>query len=96
MFHAQIEASQPVQVLKSNVQPPCRIFTEHQILTIGQGESLFVCTLHCGLHRGAQSGFCLIDQFRNRQFANFGFQANVQCCGAALAMWGCHNALRIS
>ncbi|MNJ77353.1 hypothetical protein D3C77_748350 [compost metagenome] len=53
MFHAQGEAAQPVQALQGQVQTSRGVFTEHQVLAVGQGKGLFIRALYRSLYGSA-------------------------------------------
>ncbi|MNY32429.1 hypothetical protein D3C86_1666440 [compost metagenome] len=75
---------------QGHVQASGSIFTEHQVLTVGQSEGLFVGPLYCGLYGSAERSFYLIDDRDQRQFVQMRAQTNAQFRRAALAM-GCRN-----
>lgn len=63
MFHAHVESRHPVQSMQGLMQAPRGILAEHQVLTIGQGEGLFIGTFHRSLHRRSQGRLGRVDQF---------------------------------
>lgn len=54
MFHPQAEPLYPLHFPQRLVQAPGGILAEHQVLSIGQGERLFVCALYRCLYRRTQ------------------------------------------
>lgn len=67
--------------LQGAVQPTHRVFAEHQVLSVGEGEGLLVGAFHRSLHRGAEGAFAEIRQL---------FQGQSDAvCRCALLRWLC-------
>jgi hypothetical protein len=64
--HSQMELVNPGCTAKGEIQSACGVFTEHQVLSIGEGEGLFVGALYCGLHGGAEGRFGVVDDRAQR------------------------------
>lgn len=66
MYHTQLEGRGPFHLSQRFMQAAGGIFAEHQVLSVGQGECLFVCAFHGCLNGGAQACLNLVDQLRDR------------------------------
>ena len=82
----QVESIDSWNAFKSGVQASSRIFAEHQILAVGQGEGLLVGAFNRGLNRSAERHFCIIDDRDQRKRIAVIVQTQPQMCGAALAV----------
>ncbi|MNH34170.1 hypothetical protein D3C81_1270840 [compost metagenome] len=74
------------------MQASCGVLAEHQVLSVGQGESLFVCAFHCGLNRCPQAGLYAIDQFGDWQHLLIAAQPYLDMRATPLAMGRRHDA----
>lgn len=72
--------------LQGAVQPAHRVFAEHQVLSVGEGEGLLVGAFHRSLHRGAEGAFAEIRQLFQGQSDAVFRQADAQVRAAALAV----------
>jgi len=61
------EVGQATILVETLLQLAAGVFDKHQILTIEQGELLFVFALHSSLDRGLQRVFNRVDQIGNRE-----------------------------
>ena len=75
MNDAYIQGNDVGRPTQSRTESPCGVFAEHQVLSVGQGERLFIGSLDCGLHSGAEGRFGFIDERQQRQFFCVGVQA---------------------
>lgn len=61
MDHANVKLVDAGCALQCQVEAARGVFTEHQVLPIGESECLLVGSLYCGLHGGAEGCFSVID-----------------------------------
>ena len=73
--HFQMEGFDGIRAFQGEVQAAGRVFAEHQVLPVGQGEGLLVRALYSGLYGGTECGFGIVDQLGQRQFSTL--QLNV-------------------
>lgn len=93
MFHPQAEPLYPPHLPQRLVQTPGGILTEHQVLSIGQGERLFVCALYRCLYRRTQGTLQRVDQLGERQVLQVLSQSYSDLGLAALTMGRSDDAL---
>ena len=84
--HSQLKCADTGSTSQGQIQAACRVFAEHQVLPVGEGEGLFVCAFHGGLYGGAEGSFSVIDDHAKRKLINEVVEVKVQLCCAALAV----------
>lgn len=74
------------QLAQGAVQTACGVFAEHQVLSVGKGEGLFVGAFYSRLYRCAEGVFGTVDQCQHGQVDAAWRQAQLQGRRAALAV----------
>lgn len=64
---AYVESVDTGRAFQGQIQSASGVLAEHQVLPIGQGEGLFIGTLHGGLYGSAECRFGVIDECNQRQ-----------------------------
>lgn len=65
--HTNVEGIDAGGAFQGLIQTACGVFAEHQVLTIGQGEGLFVGAFYCCLNSCTECGFGVVDDGDQRQ-----------------------------
>ena len=68
--HSEVELVDAGGSTKREIQSARSVFTEHQVLPVGKGESLFVCALYRGLYSRPERSLGVVDDCAQRQLIN--------------------------
>lgn len=93
MYHFQGEALQPVLLAQGLVQAARGVLAEHQVLSVGQGEGLFIGAFDRRLQGSAQGGLGAVQPVQQWQILQSRVQVQLQARLAALAVRGGEDAL---